>query len=122
MSEKRKVLTLEERVAVIRKIDCGKSCCSVAEETGVGKTQIQGLVKDKETILKRWKDGERSDKKYSDVNNTNTACVSDEESGDDEPTNELKVREAANYLYELRNAITQEKPDLLHLITESRCS
>ena len=59
--------------------------------------------------------------KYSDVNNTDTACVCDEESGDDEPTNEFKVREAANYLYELRNfAITQEKPDLLHLITKSQ--
>ena len=62
MSRKRKVLTLEERVAVIRKIDCGKSCRSVAQETGVGKTQIHGIVKDKEAILKRWKDGERSDK------------------------------------------------------------
>ena len=60
-------------MAVIRKIDCGKSCCSVAQETGVGKTQIQGIVKNKEAILKRWKDGERSaDKKYSDVNNTDT--------------------------------------------------
>ena len=57
MSQKRKVLTLEERVAVIQKIDCENSCHSVAEETGVGKTQIQGTVKDKEAILKRWKDG-----------------------------------------------------------------
>ena len=62
MSQKRKVLTLEERVAVIQKIDCGKSCRSVAEEIGVGKTEIQGIVKDKEAILKRWKDGECSDK------------------------------------------------------------
>ena len=58
------------------------------------------------------------------IRNTQTSTIPiqcDEESGDDEPTNELKVREAANYLYEERNfAITQEKPDLLHLITKSQ--
>ena len=32
-----------------------------------------------------------------EVDNIDAACVSDEESSDDEPTNELKVREAANY-------------------------
>ena len=47
----------------------GKSCRCVAEETGVGKTQIQGIVKDKEAILKRCKDGERSDK------NTQTSTI-----------------------------------------------
>ena len=72
--------------------------------------------------MERWQAFQYLKILQEDVNNTDTACVSDEESGDDEPTNELKVREAANYLYELRNAITQEKPDLLHLITESRCS
>ena len=46
---KRKVLTLEERVSVLDKIEKGQSCCSVAEELGVGKTQIQNIVKDKES-------------------------------------------------------------------------
>ena len=52
-SRKRKVLTLEERTGVLNKIESGRSCHSVAEEIGVGKTQIQNIVKDKEGIQKR---------------------------------------------------------------------
>ena len=62
---KRRILTLEERVAVLKKIDSGQSCRGVASELGVGKTQIQGIVRDKDDILRRWEAGERSDKKYT---------------------------------------------------------
>lgn len=65
MSRKRKVLTLEERVAVIKKTEEGKSCRTVATEFGVGKTQIQTIVKEREEIMKKWESGESSSKKYS---------------------------------------------------------
>ena len=69
-SRKRKVLTLEERVSVLNKIKKGQSCCSVAEELGVGKTQIQNIVKYTEDILKQWPAGEPSNKKYTKVRKT----------------------------------------------------
>ena len=49
---------------VLKKIDEGKSCRSVSSELGVGKTQVQTIVKEREDILRRWENGERSDKKY----------------------------------------------------------
>ena len=47
MSRKRKVLTLEERVSVLKKVGDGKSCRSIAPELGVGITQIQSIVREK---------------------------------------------------------------------------
>ena len=67
---KRKVLTLEERVSVLDKIEKGQSCCPVAEELGVGRTQIQNIVKNKKDILKQWADGESSSKMYTKVRKT----------------------------------------------------
>ena len=67
---KRNVLTLEERVSVLNKIKKGQSCRSIAEEIGVGKTQIQNIIKDKEDILKRWAAGESSHKKCTKVRKT----------------------------------------------------
>ena len=64
-SIKRKVLDLEQRVAVLKKIDSGQSCRRIASELGVGKTQIQGIVCDREDIMKRWQAGERTDRKYT---------------------------------------------------------
>ncbi len=57
---KSEVLTLEERVSVIKKADSGTSCRAIASEFGVGKTQVQIIVKEKEDIMKRWEEGERS--------------------------------------------------------------
>ena len=42
-SQKRKILALHERIAVLDKIKEGRSCCSIAEDLGVIKTQIQGI-------------------------------------------------------------------------------
>jgi len=64
MSRKSKVLTLEERVSVIKKVDSGSLCRAIAAETGVGKTEVQTIVKEKEDIMKRWEAGERSAAKY----------------------------------------------------------
>ena len=41
---KRKVLNLEQRLEVLKKIDSGMSCRKVASEFGVGKTQIQAII------------------------------------------------------------------------------
>jgi hypothetical protein len=61
---KRKVLTLEQRVQVVKMLDAGKSCRKVAEEMGCGKTQIQAIAKDKISILDEWEKGGNSDLKY----------------------------------------------------------
>lgn len=58
------MLSVEERVNVLKKIDEGKSCQEVSSELGVGKTQVQTKAKDQEDLLKRWERGERLDKKY----------------------------------------------------------
>ena len=69
-SRKRKVLCLRKRVVVLSKIDSRKSCRSVAGKIGFGKTQIQGIVRDGENILKIWEAGEHSEKKYTKVRRT----------------------------------------------------
>ena len=55
MSRKRKVLSLEERVSVLKKVDEGKSCRAVSNELGVGKMQVQTIVKEREDIEKMGK-------------------------------------------------------------------
>ena len=54
MSQKRKVLTLEDRIRVIEKVEQGKSCRCVAVEMGVGKTQVQSTVRDRKSIRRQW--------------------------------------------------------------------
>ncbi len=51
-------------MSVIKKVDSGTSCRAIASEFGVGKTQVQTIVKEKEDIMKRWEEGERSNVKY----------------------------------------------------------
>ncbi len=63
MSRKRKViLTLEERVSVSRKQTVELLAELLHQNLGVGKTQT--IVKEKEDIMKRWEEGERSNVKY----------------------------------------------------------
>ena len=57
MCRKQKVLSLKEIVDVIRKFDKGNSCHTISSEIGVGKTQVQSIVRDREDILKRWESG-----------------------------------------------------------------
>ena len=49
----------------MKKVGGGKSCRSIALKLGVGKTQIQSIVKEKDEIMKRWESGIRADAKYS---------------------------------------------------------
>ena len=55
IKQKRKVLTLEERVQTIILLDAGKPADKVAEDFGVGKTQIQSLRKWKAEVLNDFK-------------------------------------------------------------------
>lgn len=61
---KRKILTLEDRVKVIDRVKKGESCRAVALSLDVGKTQIQSIIKDKETIMKEWQEGGNAERKY----------------------------------------------------------
>ena len=58
---------LQESVAVLKKVDSGKSCRWVANKLSVGNTEVEGIVCDREDILKWWEAGEHSDKKYTKV-------------------------------------------------------
>lgn len=51
MATKRKVSTLDQRVEAIKLLDSGKPAYKVAEDFGVGKTQIQNLRKRKAEVL-----------------------------------------------------------------------
>ena len=50
MSNKRKCLTLEDRIKVLDRHDKGESARLIAMSLGCGKTQIQSIIKDKVSI------------------------------------------------------------------------
>lgn len=56
-------LASDHLITLLNQIESGKFCCS----TGVGKTQIQNILNDKEEIRKRLAAGECSDRKYTNV-------------------------------------------------------
>ena len=71
----RKILTLQERISVLKELDSGKSCRQVADELGVGKTQIQSIRKRKREIQEDFENNAPSDRKrrclfspYDDIN------------------------------------------------------
>ena len=71
----RKILTLQERISVLKELDSGKSCRQVADELGVGKTQIQSIRKRKRKIQEDFENNAPSDRKrrclfspYDDIN------------------------------------------------------
>lgn len=49
---KRTILSLAQRVKVLDMSSGGKSAQKIAEELGVGKTQIQAIIRDRENVLK----------------------------------------------------------------------
>jgi hypothetical protein len=57
MASKRKVLTLEDRVAALKQLDGGKSLREVSAQYGCGKSQIQRIKIDREKIMKEWEAG-----------------------------------------------------------------
>jgi IS30 family transposase len=66
MSGKRKVsvLTLQQRVEVLKKHSEGKSCRAIAEEFNCGKTQIQSVVRNSDKIMEEWNKCTNSSIKY----------------------------------------------------------
>lgn len=65
MTSKRKVLSLEQRISVIKRHVKGETAVSIANSLNVGKTQIQSVIKNKEDILNRWEAGESGDRKIA---------------------------------------------------------
>ena len=61
---KRKILTLDDRVDVLKRIDSGESCRSIAAAVNCGKTQISRIRNDRAAITKEWEIGARCDLKY----------------------------------------------------------
>ena len=57
-SQKRKALTLEERVRVVQRSEKGETAIKIARDLCVGKTQIQNVIRDQESIMKKWESGE----------------------------------------------------------------
>ena len=63
-SRKRKVLTLEDRVKVIKLFDSGKSGRQIPESLDVGKTQIQNIINEHKSVMDQWHNGASVDQKY----------------------------------------------------------
>ena len=61
---KRKILTLDDRIDVLKQIDNGESCRSIAAAVNCGKTQISRIRNDRAAIMKEWESGARCDLKY----------------------------------------------------------
>ena len=49
---KRKILTVDDRVVVLKRIDSGESCRSIAAAVNCGKTQISRIRNDRAAIMK----------------------------------------------------------------------
>ena len=58
---RRKILTLDDRVDVLKRIDNGESCRSIAAAVNPGKSQISRIHSDRAAILKEWESGARYD-------------------------------------------------------------
>ena len=59
MSEKKTktFLSLEKRIAVVKKLESGVSVRKIAEEFKCGRTQISRINQEKEVIKRRWEEG-----------------------------------------------------------------
>ena len=59
-----KVLSLAQRMDVLRQLDSGQSCHKIAKEVGCGKTQIARIRLERTAISSEWETGGRPDLKY----------------------------------------------------------
>lgn len=70
---KRKCLSLEDRVKVVKLLDSGRSSRDIASDFGVGRTQIQNVAKRKRDIMDEYESGNPDSKRvkvsvaYSDI-------------------------------------------------------
>ena len=74
---KQKVLSLLERVKIVERSDKGESCLAIARSLGVGKTRIQSIIREKESIKRRWQAGESGEGKTSKIKKTALATIDD---------------------------------------------
>lgn len=72
---KRKALTLEERVRVVERSEKGEKAISIAKDLCVGKTQIQNIIRDKDSIKKKWESGECGSRKLMKMRKTAYTAV-----------------------------------------------
>ena len=77
MSTKRKILSLQERVTVLKRLEYGTSCRVIAAELQSGKMQIGRIRLDKEAIMAEWNSGGRPDLKYVKRRKTTYAELND---------------------------------------------
>ena len=61
---KHKILTLDDRVDILKRIDNVESCRSIAAAVNCGKTQISRIRNDRAAIMKEWESGARCDLNY----------------------------------------------------------
>ena len=69
-STKRKTLTLEERVKVVKAHEAGESARKISERISCGKTQIQTAFRNKAAIIQEWETGGSSKRKYMTARRT----------------------------------------------------
>jgi hypothetical protein len=63
MSSKKKFLSLEERIKVLKKLDEGQPIRNIAEEFKCCKTQITNIRDNKDSLKRQWEDGGQSSQK-----------------------------------------------------------
>ena len=56
-SSKRKILTVEQRVDVLKGLDTGQSCRAVVLACGCGKYQTTRIRLERDAIMKEWQSG-----------------------------------------------------------------
>ena len=76
---KRKILSLEQRVEVLKMLDKGSTTRAVAAHFGCGRTQVSSIKGNKDHIMKEWEAGTRPTLKYVKrrkmvYENVNTKC------------------------------------------------
>jgi hypothetical protein len=65
MAARRTVLSSEDRVKVVSQHQKGETAIAIASFKSVGKTQVQQIIRDKETTLNRWEEGESGSRKLN---------------------------------------------------------
>ncbi len=63
-AKKRNVLPLETRIRAIELFEKGLSAKKISVDLGCGKTQIQKIIQEKDTIMAKWKEGVSCQRKY----------------------------------------------------------
>ena len=74
-AKKRKALSLSDRVRVLERATNGRSARQIAKEFDVGKTQIQGILKRKEEILRDYSSGASQGQKRRRLSTTGNELI-----------------------------------------------